>query len=222
MSREKVLIVALEQHSFFTSLYTGLLTALREKAELVLEVTTPAKAIEHLTTIPSTDVAAVLVADPAVILPKFAKVASKLVQYARDGGTLIFGGLCSSFGRPDDFGKFFERTLILPWKFGSYHRTTFVLNPAMVAANDRFAKPFVPKSCSMKAVHIAGAAPESRVYIATDGSVIESMVFSPTRITDRSESPVLFAEYGRGFVAWIGDVNAEAESTAVVVAICNL
>lgn len=219
MSNRKVIIISLGQSGFFKNMCRSLLTALRERAD-VLEATTVETAIEHLG-LPTAEIAAVLVGDPDVILPKFVKVASKMVKFARDGGTLIFGGLCSSFGGPDDFDKFFERIMSLPWKFGSCHRTTFALNPA-AARHERFARHSMPNSYSMKAVHITRAAPESHLYVSMANSVVESLVFAPDPITDRTESPILFAEYGRGFVAWIGDINLEVESTAVVVAMCNL
>lgn len=218
MPRPKVLLISLAKQPFFDEMYVGLLRALRERSE-VLEATNEVTANEYLR-LPSTDLAAVFITDPSVIETRFASIASNIVQYAREGGTVIIGGHCSSFGRPKQFNKFFERQLSLPWRFGEYHRTTFSLNPSV--AHDRFRKPNIPKSCSMKAVHIAGAPLESRVYVPTAASRIESNVFASELVTNHQESPVVFAEYGRGHMAWIGDVNTEDVSTILILEMCNL
>jgi hypothetical protein len=76
-------------------------------------------------------------------------------------------------------------------------------------------------SYSMKAVHIAGAPAEAAVYITSEKSVVESNVFAPSSVHNLSEAPFLFQAVDSGYVGWVGDVNNETGSTAVILAMCK-
>jgi hypothetical protein len=74
----------------------------------------------------------------------------------------------------------------------------------------------------MKAVHVEGIKAEEAVYAPTDDSRIQSHVFAPTKITNLSAAPVVYTQIGSGFLGYIGDVNAEEETTSVILAMLRL
>ena len=133
-----------------------------------------------------------------------------LAKYAQAGGTVILGCLFSRFCRPPDTAALFQN-FDLQWKTGNYERDTFSLNPAAhgVFGEDVYAT--LAPSYSMKALHLKGAVPASaKIYTAEDEA--------PTAV-DSQQSPTVFARYGRGFVGYVGDVNQEEGSNALVMAI---
>jgi len=58
----------------------------------------------------------------------------------------------------------------------------------------------------MKAVSLSGLSTESSVYAVR---------------AQAKESPAAFKPYGAGYVGYLGDVNAEVESTAVILGMCG-
>jgi hypothetical protein len=177
---------------------------LRSKAD-VTEVTHIASAMQHLSV--AHQYAAVVVTDPEVMNKGFIAVQEKLVDYARAGGTVIFGFHCSSFVRPDDLARFFKETWSVNWESGDYTRSMFSLNHR---ANPVFMSrrgPNLPQQYSMKALHLIGTRAEDRIYISSPGS---------------TQSPAVFAKYGDGNLGWIGDVNTEDGTTELLLTMCGV
>ncbi|KAB8218904.1 hypothetical protein BDV33DRAFT_204950 [Aspergillus novoparasiticus] len=59
-------------------------------------------------------------------------------------------------------------------------------------------------------------------YITDDDSVVQSMVFPATKVNTAGETAVALAKVGTGNLGYVGDVNAEEGSNAVVLAMCGL
>lgn len=211
-----VLLISLKNESWFEGLYFHLLKSLKSRAT-VMESTTKSDALTKLS---SSTFSAILVTTAEFASLRYEDLHSKVVEYVKAGGTVVFCGLFSSMIRPPDFDRFFRSTWSLPWKFGDYNRTTFILNPSR-HARLQF-NPELAASYSMKAVHVKGAKPSDTVYITTPDSVIQSFVFAPESAHKPSQAPVVFTSVGDGFVGYIGDVNAETESTAVILCMCDL
>lgn len=74
----------------------------------------------------------------------------------------------------------------------------------------------------MKAVHVKGARKEDAVYVTTPDSRIQSHVFAPESAHTPDQTPVCFTSVGNGFLGYVGDVNAEEETTWVILTMCNL
>ncbi|KDR82000.1 hypothetical protein GALMADRAFT_60259, partial [Galerina marginata CBS 339.88] len=161
------------------------------------------------------NLAAVLVADPAIVKRKFTKLLRKLVQYVKNGGSAVLGGSFSSHITPPNFDEFMKNTWGLDWKFGEYHRTTFTVNPTNDLAKRN---PSLVLSYSMKAVHIANIRPEMAIYTPAKGARLQSLVFAPVPIENTSESPAVCTRVGRGLLSFLGDVNAEVGSTNTILA----
>lgn len=107
---------------------------------------------------------------------------------------------------------------------GDYLRTTVYLNLNVNTAADvgggRFAHG-LPGTYSLKAVSLKGVARDHVVYGPTDLSRVERFGGAGESVDPR-QSPVVFAKVGDGWLGYVGDVNGEVESTAVIVAMCGL
>ncbi|KAH8589799.1 U1biquitin-specific peptidase-like protein [Bisporella sp. PMI_857] len=199
-----VLLISLDKQPFFDDMYSQVMAKLRSKAD-VTEVTHIASAMKHL--LAAHQFAAVIVTDPEVMDNGFVAVQEKLVDYARAGGTVIFGFHCSSFVRPNDLARFFKETWSVNWQSGAYTRSMLSLNHR---ANPVFMSrrgPNLPQQFSMKALHLIGTRAEDRIYISSPGS---------------TESPAVFAKYGDGNLGWIGDVNTEDGTTELILTMCGV
>ncbi|OJD12875.1 hypothetical protein AJ78_06590 [Emergomyces pasteurianus Ep9510] len=213
-SEYRIFLLSLDKRSFFDEMYKPLLGALASKAS-VQRATKPAAAISYLSTNTPT---AIIVTDPGIVKREHSAILEKVISYASHGGIVILAGHFSSFVRPDDLNEFFHSRWNVPWKFGEYQRTTLRLNPQARLAN----KAGLPAAYSQKAVFPSNVPLDAALYLPTEDSVTESLVFPPMPVADLKQTPVVFAPVGEGWLGYVGDVNAEVGSTAVVLAMCGL
>ncbi|KAG0221292.1 hypothetical protein BGW41_006993 [Actinomortierella wolfii] len=211
----RVLAISLHNQPWFGEMYGPLLTALRAKAEFQ-QIEQSTLAIESLSQLP--EPSAVLITDEALTLQENSAVWEEVLTYVHRGGTAIVMGLFPSFVEPDSIQPFFSRAG-LSWEAGSYHRTTLALNRAAV---DEAVASKLPQRYSQKAVFVNNVAPENMWYKTDDSSSVESVVFPPTSANNFGETAVAMATVGRGKLGYVGDVNAEDGSNAVVLAMCGL
>ncbi|KAF9566418.1 hypothetical protein EC968_003762 [Mortierella alpina] len=211
----RVLAISLHNQPWFAEMYAPLLNALKSNAEFQ-QAENSASAMRLLSQSPGPS--AVLITDEALTRPQNRAVWDAVLEYVRGGGTAIVMGLFPSFVEPDNIKPFFARAG-LNWEAGSYHRTTLALNTTVVdAASARK----LPQSYSQKAVFVSNVAPENMWYKTDAGSVVQSAVFAPTSAHRTGETAVAMATIGSGKLGYVGDVNAEAGSNAVVLAMCGL
>lgn len=213
-TRPLVVLLTLDKAEFFNDMYGAFVALLKTKAN-VKQVTTPDEARNAFESSPRP--AAVLCADESLNASTRISLVHDALSYVRAGGILLFMGLFSSFSRPPDIETLFSR-LDLPWKSGDYHRSTFKLNREMT----HFNKSGLAPSYSQKALHLANVTLDDAVYLPTNESVVESNVFGPRRVGDRTQTPAAFARVGEGRVGYVGDVNNEEETTPLVLGMCGL
>lgn len=156
----------------------------------------------------------VLAVDGQITRRKYEGLHTQLAEYTRDGGAVICCCNFSSFCRPNDLNQFFSR-FGFQWKSGDYQRTTFALNIAFkhVFAASAFSE--LAPSCSMKALHLANVSSNDRIYGPTGTSRLESMVF-PAESVDQSQSPAVLGRCSEGYLGYLGDVNNEECSQALL------
>ena len=210
-----VLLLSLGYADIFNSIHKHFLAALHSVADVV-QSETKESALESLA---RPGITAVFVTDPEITEKKYAVVLSRLVEYAKAGGTVVIGGSFSTFICGSDNDAFFKKAWGLSWKMGSYQRTTFYLNPSR--PERLLGGPSLPASYSMKTVHLKGIAPESVVYGPTIESRTQSMVFASSAV-NLNEAPVVYTRIGHGFLGYIGDVNGETDSTNVILSMLGL
>lgn len=210
-------LLSLEKEPWLEETYGPLFQSLKAKAD-VTEITTahtfsdgPQRSGQLL----------ILATDAALTTNDFRSQLDAAVKRVRDdGATLIFGCVFSSFARPPEIGPCFA-AFGLPWESGDYHRTDFSVNNACASLPPEVKDRLVPRY-SQKALHLRNVRPEDAVYLPTASSVTLSAVFVPGPVGDRSQTPAAFARVGKGWVGYLGDVNAEEGNEAVVMAMLGL
>lgn len=135
--------------------------------------------------------------------PALAEQAASFVQV---GGKIIFMGTFSSFARPSDIGPLFQ-IFDKPWSSGDYHRATFARNQDLHSF-DAFG---LAPGYSQKALQLSNVSAEDAVYYAGRRHAGAS-----------GQSPAVFGSSGEGKVGYIGDVNNEEKTSAVVFAMCGV
>ncbi|KAL8844150.1 MAG: hypothetical protein Q9176_001556 [Flavoplaca citrina] len=164
---------------------------------------------------------AILVVDGGLTVGKeHIALQKQLSSYAQAGGTVIFCCLFSSFSKPSNFNGMFQ-SFGLPWEFGAYHRTTFYLsqNIKSVLGHQRAIE--LEREYSMKAVHLKHTPVDARLYVPIEQSRTESRVFPPSAV-DQEETPAAFSRHGSGWIGYVGDVNNEQGSRALIMALLDL
>lgn len=140
----------------------------------------------------------------------------ELVEYVRNGGTLILACLFSGNASLELHDALLAR-FQLPWKYGDYHRSTFFRNPVFRDVLGPQLYNSLEESYSMKTLHLKNVSADARVYIPEASSRTQSAVF-PAAAVDLQQCPAAFAKYGRGYIGYIGDVNNEAGSQKLLMA----
>ncbi|KAJ6508446.1 hypothetical protein C8R45DRAFT_443495 [Mycena sanguinolenta] len=216
-TKPRVLLISLNLQPFFDTTYPHLIDALGSKAA-IRRVKTAGSAIRELDRDGEDAPVAALVTDEALANErKHSPVWDAVLDYVRRGGTAIVMGHFSTFVKPLMIKPFFAKAG-LPWERGDYHRTTTGLNRSVVgAAADR-----LPQSYSQKALAVNNVASEHVWYASGADSVIQSAVFAPDSAFRPGQAAVALASVGEGKLGYLGDVNAEEESTAVILAMCGL
>jgi hypothetical protein len=207
-------LLSLSNPDLLASINQHFISALRSKVRII-QALNARKALQYLA---DTNLKSVFVADEGIIENKNSEVLSSLIGWVNTGGIVVFGSLFPSFITGSEFDRFFTKWG-LPWKMGDYHRTTFVLKPSNPQLSSQLAN--LTMSYSMKAVHLKGVKAEDVLYVPTEDSRVQSHVFAPSPV-DMSHVPVAYTRIGDGFLGYIGDVNAEDESTSVILAMLRL
>ncbi|PQE31256.1 triacylglycerol lipase protein [Rutstroemia sp. NJR-2017a WRK4] len=199
VNRPEILLLSLVCQPWFDESYSALIDKLHESAKLK-RVKAVDAAIRYLD---GNNPAVVLVTDEGLTDPENKAVLEKLV----------------SFTTMDAFDDFFG-AFDLPWKRGDYHRTDFEFHPSCVLPAGATPSSF-PAPYSMKVLHVRNAQPREKIFIPVPDAQSQSHVFAPAFV-DRTQAAVVGATLGNGYLAYIGDVNAEAESNRVLISLCGL
>ncbi|SJL04759.1 uncharacterized protein ARMOST_08129 [Armillaria ostoyae] len=210
-----ILILSLEHQDYYSDILSHLLSALKAR------ITTKQALTENsaLQLLSSSNLVGVLVTDAAIASRKHTNVLTKLVEWTKAGGCVVVGGMFSGNINGTDMGRFFGSSWGLPWRMGSYHRTTFSRNEENSTVKQN---PSLPSSYSMKAVHLSGVDSSVALYKATMNSRVESLVFAATPVQNLAEAPVAQTRVGKGYFGYLGDVNGEDLSTPVVLAMLGI
>lgn len=234
-----ILIMALAGFDYLLETVAAhLLAALRKCAYVVIAVTgeeaglclgaSPSPRLSTLGgPVSGTALSAVILADGALTQEaRYDKLRLKLVDYASGGGTVIFGATFASFIRPDKFDSFMWESWGLLWRFGDCYRTVVHLNKD----NDseiykRFTEDTrLTASYSQKAVFLKFVLPEQKLYAPNEQSRTQSMFFIPRGVNHSWRTSVCWTKTvcQGGWLGYVGDVNCEKESTAIILSMCGL
>ncbi|KAJ8131936.1 hypothetical protein O1611_g1685 [Lasiodiplodia mahajangana] len=192
----RVLCLCLEYDGIFNGLYASLISRITAKAKMD-RATTEKAALDMLTQTPPPSV--IFITDGGVT--KIMKVWERVIDCLRGGSTVVLAACFSSLVNEGQFNRCFAK-IGLPWKRGEYHRTNVSLRPGVV--DDRLKTQLLP-TYSQKALYVQGVA-RSDVWYAGE----------------RDEVAVAFTKVGNGMLGYVGDVNGEDGSEAVVLAMLGL
>ena len=70
---------------------------------------------------------------------------------------------------------------------------------------------------SQKAVFLSNVAQSDSLYLPSSDSMTQSLVFSPQSVK-QDQTPLAFTKVGDGWLGYVGDVNNEQGSQAVILA----
>lgn len=218
-TKPRILLISLDEQPWFDEMYSHLLAQLLPKADVARAKSSNGAIVQLVD--PERKPQAVILTDPSCTQHRHSGLLACLVRYVRiDGGTLLCGCNFSSSLGFQEFAPFFAK-FGLNWESGDYHRCTVGLNEHVRTLE----KGALAPSYSQKAVFLKGVARDAALYLPVAGAHIESAVFPPSRVEDdleRAQTPITYSKVGNGWFGYIGDVNGEEESDAVVLAICGL
>lgn len=211
----KIIVIAINKDSFFDEIHANLMATIQQKAQ-VIYVRDVQKIASLLAEQPRPTT--VLITDAIITTAKNARTWGAIINYMRQGGTAVAMGRFSSFVKLDDTKPFFNQAG-LDWDRGAYHRTTLALNQDAVTF--AVGSTLLPEY-SQKALFVKNVQQQDMWYQSTGDSVTESHVFAEEAAHKSDQTAVAFTKVGDGRFGYIGDVNSEEGSDAVVLAMCNL
>lgn len=192
----RVLCLCLEYEDMFDNIYANLISRITAKAKMD-RARTEKVALEMLTQNPPPS--KIFITDASVGGLK--KVWERVIDCLRGGSTVVLAANFSSFVNEGQFKRCFAK-VGLPWKRGGYHRTDTSLHPQ--AVDDDLKRQLLP-TYSQKALYVQGVTGSDVWYAG-----------------DRGEVAVAFTKVGNGMLGYVGDVNGEDGSEAVVLAMLGL
>jgi hypothetical protein len=212
-----ILLLSLDKESHFGKIYGSFVRKLEDQA-YVKHVTTHEQATPAILGNPT----AIIVTDPTLAnkANKFTKVTLDVLKwYTKNGGRLIFACLFSSFVNRQNMASFWKENFGKNWAAGSYHRTVNFVNYQLEKSMKLTRQ--LPAQYSQKAVNLQNVAQDEALYSPNDQSETQSDA-SSSRPVGPSEAPTVWAKHHEGWLGFIGDVNHEQGSQAVIIAMCGL
>ena len=217
-SRKNVMLLSLDNYKNFSHLHDYALDDLETRRNLIHVQSVD----EALTVLRQGGLASILVYEPSIIAKHkdagVANLVNLLVDFVKEGGTMVFAFNCCGRARLDHVDSFFSDVWQLPWKVNSYHGEAFQKNPSSVLPG----LGNLGQHYDTKAVNLGNVANEHLVYLAYDTGPYEAKPRMPDRDRVINEGPIVFAPFGLGNLGWIGDVNRFDESHAAILAMCGL
>ncbi|KAI1120891.1 hypothetical protein F5Y10DRAFT_113679 [Nemania abortiva] len=192
----RVLCLCLEYESMFTELYAVLISRITAKAKMD-QATTRKAALDMLTQDPPPSL--IFVADAGAV--HHMNVWERVIDCLRRGSTVVLAACFSSFVNEAQFNRCFAKAG-LPWKRGGYYRTDVSLRTGNI---DERLNTQLLSTYSQKALYVKGVARSDVWYSG-----------------DRDEVAVAFTKVGNGMLGYVGDVNGEDGSKAVILAMLGL
>lgn len=161
---------------------------------------------------------AIIVFDPDIIKYAHSTVLQYVMSYVRGGGIAIFTGTFTTSLQPDDLSHFFRWYWGLPWEKGDVHRTTVHLNRRVEAVPHSG----LPPAYSLEGVFLKNVTVDMALYLPSENSHTEWGPFLLEPVADLTQTPAAFALIENGYLGYVGDVEQEVESDAVILAMCRL
>ncbi|KAL7948251.1 triacylglycerol lipase [Trichoderma barbatum] len=215
--RPRILAISLHLKPSFDEGYSSLLTELRAKADFQ-RVKSATLAMELLSQQSQPRFSAILLTDEALSLEENTRVWVAVLGYIHGGGTAIAMGHFPRYVQPENIAPFFSKAR-LGWGAGSRRQTTLLPNENVIGKNVVRDLPLV---YTQRALFVSGVATENMWYQTNQYSLALSTGFAPISAHVPGETAVALAEFGRGRLGYVGDIDGEEVFVAVILAMCGL
>ncbi|KAJ7042024.1 hypothetical protein C8F04DRAFT_1078062 [Mycena alexandri] len=206
-----------------TNIPSDTVSALRE----VVDVSRVKSKTKAMSLLPAAEAIGVFITDAGITQEKNAVLLMSLVSYVESGGIVVIGGSFKTFEKnkqtdvtPTQLEAFFQEGWGLPWKMGTRRPTDLALNTHHQRAEEKHASGPLPTKLSMReGQHLKGVRADAALYLPMGHSQLDSAGFGADNLT---ETPVAFAEIGKGRLGFVGDLGTEKATTDVILAMFGL
>lgn len=185
---------------------------LRGKVEVVMGLSdtglSHARIVDLLS---SKDLIGVLVGDTNVLQPDNAYLLSRLVEYSKNGGTLVFGWQFSKDVSTLQFRPLFRDNWGLDWDMEGNFECSVKRNFHNPLFKDKQPEELnLPKKTRVEGIHVKGITKEMAVYFA----LTQKKLWNPDK--NIFMSAVVFAEVQKGRLGYIGSANLDGEGRDII------
>ncbi|KAI0011942.1 hypothetical protein F4779DRAFT_571033 [Xylariaceae sp. FL0662B] len=155
---------------------------------------------------------AILITDPGITDLENRELSRRVIEYARNGGTVVLSMYFASTVEIDDFEAYMEQWG-LPWRVHSGTRRDCAVNPSASGRPNLQWMEGLPALYWSKSLFLHHVAPEDCWYLP-----------APSQDDDdpETQTPIVFSKIGKGFLGFIGDVNQTAAADAVLLAMLGM
>ncbi|EMR69393.1 hypothetical protein MGN70_012521 [Eutypa lata] len=157
---------------------------------------------------------AIIITDAGIIDPDNSNVSEKVVEYARNGGTVILGVEFPGNTNATVLDEYMTKVWGLPWTTHSYNYLDCVINtaasgPAKNTPNDRQWMNGLQALYTEKCVYIDNVAPDACWYLPTADPYYlheyENEEKWRAAAAKMTQTPVAFAPVGKGYLGYVGE-----------------
>lgn len=203
-TRKFIIAVSLQETKEFNQEYASFFKSIRLSVE-VLHGLSSERAVDLLS---SPDLAGVLILSPAIVKYDNIYLLSKLIEFSKAGGTLVFAGKFNECNL-QELGHFFSESWGLPWQVTFAFMSDIALNKNhdIVKKN-----PSLPPSLSRKSMCIQGVTENMALYTTR-----QTVPFSST-----FHAPTVYAPVGKGNIGYIGTSELKEDEKNIVLAMFGL
>jgi len=207
-SRKFVMVLSFGLSKVMEDIFSNFFAELRRRVEVVHELSNE-RMVELM---PSPDLVGILVTSRAIADPNNAYILSKIVDYSKAGGNVVFGGLFSVDLTIVEVKQFFFESWGFSWDLVNPGSTELVKNPQnqLTKKHQDF-----PEATDEGKVALAGIEPTMAVYRPKGASYWNSR-------TNNYQSSVVFADVGQGHLGFIGYDHFEGHVRDVTLAMLGL
>lgn len=213
--RPRILVISMLYISWTREIYPYLLEAIQARAEFRHAID-PLDAFIELSSVPPYD--AVIVTDEAAATEPYAQLASGLLQYIREGGTVVFTCLFGCFLTQALFNRFFQRTG-LNWRWRSFREATVLKNTIFVpqAVADRLPAHYNQTGVLLHNVDLADA-----WYSNIDDWIMHGAFDQEAEYSLMNETAAAMGRFCEGKVGYVSDIELGNGSLNIVLAMCDI
>lgn len=166
---------------------------------------------------------AILITDDAIMEPENEEVSKRVVEYARNGGTVILGLAFAYYAMFEEFDHYMSEHWGLPWRGSNFGSENFAINISATGPPGKEWLKGLQAFYHQESSYLGGVddnacwyLPAPYPYCPEEDGTEEEWRAKAEWVSWSPETPVAFAPYGKGYLGYTGDEN-QLESTDAIV-----